>query len=105
MGDSDSASGGALVVGLGMGGERIATLSVEDPQATKFEAVEKSLAEAVGKASTADKVKFVLGDGTLLTEEHQEQTVEEVLGPISISEVAASSSSCCQVGCLDVSGT
>ena len=77
-------------MGSGMGGERIATLSVKDPQATEFKAVEKSLIEAIAKASTADKVKFVLGDGTLLTEEHQEQTVEEVLGPIS--EAAASSS-------------
>lgn len=76
--DPESESG-VIVVGTGMDGEIVATLNVEEPEKTTYKDVDASLREALGKASEYG-IQFVKEDATLLGDEHQDQTVEDLFG-------------------------
>lgn len=76
--EQDPESDGVVMVGEGMNGERIVTITIVDPGSTRCGTVLEELSGAVAKATSHGHPAFLLPDGTLLTEVHNEQTIEEL---------------------------
>lgn len=77
---SQSSSGSDFVLtGTGMDGESLLTLTIEKPAEVKYGALAKKLSEEVRKKlSSSVAPKFVLLDGTLLSETHQDVYVDKL---------------------------
>lgn len=65
-------SSGFLLTGTGINGESLLTLTIEKPEDAKYGAVAKELKKEVGNRVSGVVFKFVLSDGTLLGEAHDD---------------------------------
>lgn len=85
-------SSGFLLTGTGIDGESLLTLTIEKPADVKYGTVAKELSKEIGNTLSGVVPKFVLPDGTLLGEAHNNMYVA-ALFKADVSKAGGGSSS------------